>query len=97
MTYYTQSKLAFDADLADRVTACVALEGMPDPAGWPIAHRWELSAQPGWDAAYASAIAAGIERPGREEGVITDPMILASVQAIRTAETPPAPLPDPAE
>ncbi|WP_157992984.1 hypothetical protein [Leucobacter luti] len=42
-----------------------------------------MSAQPGWDAAYASALAAGNEEPGADPGVITDGMILAAVRALR--------------
>lgn len=82
MSYLTQSKLAFDAVLADRVTACAASERVSDPAAFAVTHRWELSAQPGWVDAYASAIAGGDQSPGANEGAITDGMILAAVQSI---------------
>ncbi len=90
MSYYTQSLLAQDTDLASRVTACAALEQIPSPDGWAYSHNWQLSAQPGWDAAYASAIAGGIEHPGRDEGVIPDAWILTAVQQIRQDEEAPA-------
>ncbi len=90
MSYLTQSILAEDEHLMRRVTACAAMEGIHSPDGWAYAHRWELSAQPGWDAAYASAIAGGIEHPGRDEGVIPDAWILTAVQQIRQDEEAPA-------
>ena len=50
---------------------------------WAQQQPWALSAQPGWDAAYASAIAAKNPAPGADEAVISDGMILAAVQALR--------------
>ena len=44
--------------------------------------RWEVSAKSDIEAAYASALAAGNENPGGDEGVITDGMILAAVQSL---------------
>lgn len=85
MTYYTQSLLAADQNILLRATACAANEGEPNAQGWAWEHAWHLSAQPGWDAAYESAIAAEIPDPGREGSVISDPMILAAVQAIRSS------------
>ena len=48
-----------------------------------------MGSQPGWDDAWDSAIASGIEDPGGNEGVITDGMILSGVQAVIASETPP--------
>jgi hypothetical protein len=76
MSYKTQALLAKDDQLLARVTACAATEGIPEP---------------GWDAAYAYAITAAIPNPGNDEGCITDGMILASVQAIATAEAASSP------
>lgn len=89
MSYKTQALLAKDEKLLDRVTACAATEDIFEPAQWAYAHRWQLSAEPGWDAAYAYAINAAIPNPGNDEGVITDGMILSSVQAMVTAEASP--------
>lgn len=83
MSYLTQADLADDGDLRRRVTACAALEGIPNPEGWAYERRWELSAQPGWDAAYAYAVGQGVERPGSDAAVISDQMILAAVQHLR--------------
>lgn len=90
MSYKTQAKLAEDTELSPRITAAVALEGEREPVQWVYANRWQLSAQPGWDAAYAYAIAAGNTHPGDDEGVITDGMILSAVQALRGTEATPA-------
>ena len=44
---------------------------------------WKYAAQPGWAAAWDSAIASKKEDIGDDESVITDNMILAATQAIR--------------
>lgn len=82
MSYNTQAALAVDDALRNRVAACAATQGVPGPLQWADAHLWRLSGEPGWDDAYSYAIAAGNARPGYDEGVITDAMILAAVQAI---------------
>lgn len=87
MSYSTQAQMARDNALLLRVTACAADENIPNPESWAWAHQWQLSSQPGWDAAYAYALASESENPGDEAGVITDGMILAAVQALRIAES----------
>lgn len=82
MSYLTQAQLAGDQFLLLRVTACAASENVDNPQAWTMLHAWQLSAQPGWDEAYAYAIANGVEEPGADETVITDPMILSAVQAL---------------
>lgn len=75
----------------ERVTACAATQDITDPASWAWTHQWKLSAEPGWDAAYAYAIDTGVVEPGNSEVVINDQMILSAVQAMLTAEeAPPA-------
>lgn len=82
MSYWDQADLADDSDLRRRVTACAATEGVPDPDGWVYQNRWALSAQPGWVELYASAGTSGTGSAGRDPSVITDEMILSSVQAL---------------
>jgi hypothetical protein len=84
MSYNTQAALAVDSDLRNRVAACAATQGVPSPVQWADAHLWALSGSPGWDAAYAYAVAAGKPRPGYEESAVTDAMILAAVQPMVT-------------
>lgn len=97
MSYLSQAKLAADQSIILRATACAVSEGVAGPDFWAQTHAWQLSAQAGWAAAYASALESGIEDPGGVEAVISDAQILSAVQAIIAAETPPEPLPDPAE
>ncbi|KKI16366.1 MULTISPECIES: hypothetical protein [unclassified Leucobacter] len=85
MTYRTQAILAQDFDLQQRVQACAATQGVGAVPDWAAEHMWSLSASPGWDDAYASALEAGVEAPGDSEAVITDAMILAAVQLLATA------------
>lgn len=88
MTYKTIAVMADDESLNSRVTAAVASEHILDPEGWLYPRRWSVASQPGWAAAWESAVASGIEDPGGDEGVITDGMILSGVQFIIALETP---------
>lgn len=90
MSYLTQAHLSQDPIVRQRVAACVAREGIvtPHPVQWAEAHAWEIAAEPGFDDAYAYAIAGGKTpaEAGADEGVITDAMLLSAVQAIRARE-----------
>lgn len=88
MGYYEQSLLSQDADFAARCTACAASEGADDPAAWQWEHRYDIAAAPGFADAYSSAIAGGVEFPGRDPAVISDEQILAAVQAIGVEASP---------
>jgi hypothetical protein len=74
-----------DPDLHDRITAAWSTEGhsvvdIPADLYWSVAGASDVAA------AYSSALANGVERPGADPAVITDQMILSHVQAF----TPPA-------
>lgn len=91
MTYSTIATLRQDPWIRDRVAACVATEGIEGrPEEWPIVHAWGLAVQPGWSAAWESALAAHPDdpdyQPGDDEAVITDGMILSAVQLIENKE-----------
>jgi hypothetical protein len=81
MAYWDIAQMSADLDLTSRVAACAAQEDRPDPRNWASDNMLTLAAEPGWGEAWASAIASGNEFPGRDAGVITDPMILSAVQA----------------
>ena len=87
MSYLIVSDMSADYDLTRREAACYAQEpgADQDPTGWAQAHGLALAAQPGWDAAWSSAVAGGNAAPGRDEAVITDAMILSGVQAVNPA------------
>jgi hypothetical protein len=86
MGYWDIASMARDADLAARVQACAAQEVDGDPYQWQSANMLDVCASPGWDAAWASAIAAGNENPGRDPAVITDGQILSAVQSLLIPE-----------
>ena len=73
MSYWDISEMAQDSDLIARIWACAAQEHL-------VVEILRICAAPGWDAAWSSAIASEIDRPGKDAGVISDAMILASVQ-----------------
>lgn len=81
MSYNSIAEMARNNALRERIAACASAEGVTiQPTRWADENQWFLAASPGWAAAWASALASNNEAPGRDEGVITDGMILASVQ-----------------
>lgn len=84
MSYWDIADMSLNGDLQRRVQAAAAQEQDGDPFAWTAENMLRLCAEPGWAAAWASAIAAGNPAPGRDEAVITDGMILAGVQALTT-------------
>lgn len=86
MAYSDQALLAQDYDFHLRIAAAASADGMV-PAGvqattWAADHQWQLAAAPGFAADYASALAAGVPRPGNDEAVISDAELLAALQAL---------------
>jgi hypothetical protein len=88
MAYIDVASMVKSASLQEREWAALAKEGIDPPEGWQFTHRWLLAASPGWDAAWASAVAGGMDDPGADPGVITDGMILSAIQGIIEAEKP---------
>jgi len=83
MAYLDVHAMTTNASLHGRLAAAAATEGAPgDPDLWVSTNRYALASAPGWGDAWASAVAGEVEDPGADPGVITDPMILAQVQAI---------------
>lgn len=92
MSYNSIFTLSQDADLRSRLTACAAVEGKGGdfPEWWVQSNIWTLSITPGWGDAYGYAVSVGKERPGYDESVITDAMILAAVQPLSSSVDLPA-------
>ncbi len=90
MTYKQIAIMAEDEDLLKRNAGCIATQSnyevpaglYPSPPAIASHIRWECAGQPGWGAAYEYAINSNVERPGNDEAVITDGMILSAVQAV---------------
>jgi len=80
MSYGTIAQCANDSELQARIQACFVQEG-GDYQQMPGQLYWDVATASDVEAAYASALAANNEHPGGDEGVITDGMILANVQA----------------
>jgi hypothetical protein len=81
MSYGTIYQCVNDQVFVGRVQAAAAQEGDGNPILAADSLRWPVAAASDIEAAYASALAAGNENPGGDEGVITDGMILSAVQA----------------
>jgi hypothetical protein len=94
MSYKSVADMAESFSLNRRLTAGAAKESIDNPQGWVQLYRYEIASQPGWDAAWDSAVAGGVADPGGDEAVITDGMILSGVQAVWNANQPePDPVP----
>ena len=88
MSYLTQNTIATNSAMHGRLAQCAASEGIENPDNWVVQHNRTLSAAPGWDAAWEYALnvhhSDPAYDPGLDEAVITDGMILAEVQHVRT-------------
>jgi hypothetical protein len=87
MAYSDIALLAADNDFANRSAACASTQGISPPMEWANNHRWEMAGTPSFGDKYASAIANGIERPGNDPSVISDPDILSAVQSLVAHES----------
>lgn len=83
MSFRNQANISDDYYLHRRIAACAAQEGIASPAEWVRERAWTFSAQPGWGAAYETAVLNGDTTAGNSDDVITDGMILAAVQALK--------------
>lgn len=91
MSYWDISNMVSDFDLRSRINACVAQEDPGEnPAVFTETHIWLLCADPAWSTAWSAAVGSANPSPGQDEAVISDAMILAQVQAVLAAATPPA-------
>lgn len=79
MTYYEGWLLGNDQDFLNRVGFCAEVEG--HGFEWGVANRMKVAASPGFADKYASALAGGVESPGRDQSVINDDEIRAAVAA----------------
>jgi hypothetical protein len=79
--YSTIAAMAYDSALFNRCVAAAAEEQKTKPyESWVADNRWDLASSPGWWEAWESAVASGNPSPGDDPTVITDEMILASIQ-----------------
>lgn len=86
MSYATINRCAGDQALQGRVSAACAAEGRTADANTAMYEViWGVAAASDVEAAYASALASDNPDPGGDETVVTDPMILAHVQALLAA------------
>jgi hypothetical protein len=86
MSYSDIAAMVEDWDLRLRLMACASQEQHDDPGKFLDEHVWRICSQPGWDAAWASALASHADdpeyHPGADNAVITDGMILSGTQAV---------------
>lgn len=82
MAYSDIALLESDTDFRQRIRACASTEGVDDPVTWSNDHSWEIAGTPSFGDKYASALAAGVPRPGNDQSVINDGEILSAVQPL---------------
>jgi len=81
MSYSTIWKCYQDQALVGRVTACCADEGATDPQTTTYMVLWPVVVADDIEAAYEAALISENPNPGGDPAVITDQMILSTVQA----------------
>jgi hypothetical protein len=85
MSYNDVAALAADTDFRVRIAACYSTErptSAVHPLTWADLYQYTIAGAPGFGDAYASALAGNVENPGKDEGVITDAMLLGAVQGL---------------
>ena len=90
MSFNHIADAASDSDLRRRVAACFAQQttGTEQPEALASVHMWRIAADNDIAAAYAYGVDSNVERPGRDEAVVTDAAILAAVDAIVNPDNP---------
>jgi hypothetical protein len=92
MSYLTQSTIAHNGSMTNRMSQAAAEQGAPGDADqWVYVNRRKWAAAPGWDAAWESAVVSHPDvdyDPGADEGVITDSMILSQIQSMLASPPP---------
>lgn len=85
-TLLTVSLIATDPVMLERFNASAAQEHAPgDPVAWAWENRYQLASAPGWAAAVDSWLVSnpdGGNEWASDQGVISDGMIAAQVQAL---------------
>ena len=84
MSYISQASLVDDVQLRRRVVACASISGVDNANSWAHQNRWRFATQPGWESAYETAVRDNKPKPGEDQTVISDAMILAAVQALQS-------------
>jgi hypothetical protein len=101
-SYLSIAQIASNECMRDRMNAAVTqqvhLGGVPligtspanDPLSWVGRNRYVWAASPGWGEAWTYALNTHSDEPdydpAKDEGVITDGMILSTVQALGNAQ-----------
>ena len=97
MTYKSMTEIASSQSLVSRIAAAAAQEGAENPTQWAQKNALKLATQPGWADAWNYAkdtitignlVGSDVGTfLGNRNDVITDGMILASVQPLIQAES----------
>jgi hypothetical protein len=95
MAYSDVVEMSVNASLRERVAAAAAGEKIADPIQWAADNMWHIASSPGWADAWDYAEDTKNENVNQDTGqrtdVISDAMILSSVQArIAELQAPPA-------
>jgi hypothetical protein len=91
--YLAISEIANDENMRERMRAAATQQSylgsaplITDPVRWVGDNMYVWAASPGWGAAWDSALAGHPDdpsyEPGRDPAVITDEMILSTVQSL---------------
>jgi hypothetical protein len=86
VSYLSVVQMASSQSLLSRIIAAAAAEGVAQPQAWAQENVWRIVSSPGWADAWAYAVDTATDEhnpdTGKRPTVISDPMILAAVQAL---------------
>lgn len=82
MSYNTIAAMSGDFALRMRLYACAGQEGVQNPTQWVDTNIWRIVSNSEMSEAYKYAQDTNVVNPGRDEGVISDSVILAHVQPL---------------
>lgn len=86
MSYSHIARCAQDGDLQQRLIACAAQEGHPNPQGFVLGNIWAIVSNESIAAPYAFALGNRIDRPGYYDDVVNDATILSVIQPMVVAD-----------
>lgn len=85
MSYNTIAAMTGDFSLRMRLYACAGQEGVEKPVEWVDTNIWKIVSNSEMSGSYQYALDTEVSNPGRNEGVISDSVILAHVQPLLPA------------
>lgn len=87
MSYNTIAQMQQDYSLRLRLYACAGQEQIENSQQWVDQNVWKIVSNSEFETAYKYAVDTKNPQPGKDEGVISDAVILSHIQQLKPAAT----------